>query len=107
MYVLSLLFVTLFSSINHALLARRNICHHKKGNFKKHSICQFCQHCIGLPCYTKEILMPGSSYTIASKTCDNGKYMKNENCVWYFDVKGCKPSIQCNGLDIRGRGKKK
>ena len=40
---------------------------------------------------------------IESKTCENGKYLKNDHCVWYFEVKSCKPSISCTHLHISGK----
>ena len=32
--------------------------------------------------------------------------MKNENCAWYFDVKGCTPSIQCHRFNVKGWDRK-
>jgi len=60
----------------------------------------------GLPCNSTEKLVPGSSFTITSKTCPNGNYPKKERCAWYFEVDGCKPSLKCNPLSLKAKGRK-
>merc|ERR1712106_1165606 len=60
----------------------------------------------GLPCGSKEKLVSGSSFTISSKTCQNGLYPKREQCGWYFEVDGCKPSLNCNKMALKAKGKK-
>ena len=50
-----------------------------------------------------ELKHGGEAYTIASTVCENGKYMNNELCPWYFAVKDCKPSISCNKFHIKGK----
>jgi len=60
----------------------------------------------GLPCNSTEKLVPGSSFTISSKTCPNGNYPKKERCAWYFEVDGCKPSLECNSLSLKAKGRK-
>ena len=60
----------------------------------------------GLPCNSTERLVSGSSFTIASKTCQNGNYPKKERCAWYFEVDGCKPSLKCEKMVIKGKGKR-
>jgi len=59
----------------------------------------------GLACGSFETLTPGSSFSIESKKCRKGKYPKNEDCYWYFDVEGCTPTLTCSTMDIKGRGK--
>jgi len=63
------------------------------------------QNCIlegGLPCGSSNVLTPGSSYTIESKVCSDGKYPKRENCIWSFEVKDCKPTLRCEKMDLQG-----
>jgi len=60
----------------------------------------------GLKCNSWKTLEPGSSYTIESKTCKKGKYPKNELCSWYFSVDGCSPTVHCDSIDIKGKGKR-
>ena len=57
----------------------------------------------GLACYTKEILRPGVSHIIASKTCENRRYMRRDHCVWYFDVESCNPTLSCTQFHTRGK----
>jgi len=59
-----------------------------------------------LSCNSREQLTPGSSFTISSKVCDNGLYPKREKCGWYFDVSGCKPTLSCEEMDVKGRQRK-
>merc|ERR1711915_1111396 len=59
-----------------------------------------------LPCNSREQLTPGSSFTISSKVCNNGLYPKREKCGWYFDVSGCKPTLSCEEMDVKGRQRK-
>ena len=61
---------------------------------------------LGLECDSWETLNPGSSFMVESKTCKKGRYPKNENCEWFFDVNGCTPTLHCDMIDIKGRGKK-
>eukprot|EP00092_Neocalanus_flemingeri_P002808 GFUD01003005.1.p1 GENE.GFUD01003005.1~~GFUD01003005.1.p1 ORF type:complete len:431 (+),score=120.40 GFUD01003005.1:238-1530(+) len=67
---------------------------------------QRCPQTQGLPCYSWETLVPGSSFDVESRTCQNNRYPKGEKCVWYFDVDNCTPSITCEVLDIRGKTRK-
>lgn len=60
----------------------------------------------GLPCNSTEKLIPGASFTISSKTCANGNYPKREKCAWYFEVSGCKPSLKCNSLALKAKGRR-
>jgi len=60
----------------------------------------------GLPCNSTEKLLPGSSFTISSKTCPNGNYPSRERCAWYFEVEGCKPSLKCNLMSLKAKGRK-
>jgi len=65
-----------------------------------------CQLKQGLPCNSTEKLVSGSSFTIASKTCQNGNYPKKEKCAWYFKVDGCKPSLKCDTMVLKAKGKR-
>jgi len=67
---------------------------------------QGCQLTEGLPCNSRERLVSGSSFTITSKTCRNGRYPRKEKCAWYFEVDNCKPSLECETLALKAKTKK-
>merc|ERR1711970_1055500 len=61
----------------------------------------------GLECYSEEMLEPGTLYTIESKKCGKkGRYPGNDYCYWGFEVKDCIPTVHCDYIDIKGRGKR-
>ena len=60
----------------------------------------------GVECFEYTTIRAGDNYQVESKTCRDGKYPKNQYCAWYFHAEDCSPAVQCDEIDIKGKGKK-